>query len=381
MKAPAYSFTVIAGLAGLAAMTTLVAHEGYLTILQTLARAGWGLLWIVPFHALPLILDAEGWRALLRSSDPEGYATRPFLVWIAAVREAVSRLLPVASIGGEIVGIRLVLLRPLDGAAVAASVIVEVLLTMVNQILFTAIGLALLVTTVKNTPVVDALLGGLAVSALAAIALALLLRYGSPFTRLTLFAERMLGTRQELAALVGGAATLDREIRQLCRRRGRLWSALAWQFAGMLVGSFETWVILELFGRPTTAWNSITLESLCLAIRNLVFFVPGALGAQETGLILIGALIDLPADAAIALSLAKRFREIGIGLPALVSWHWVEIGRIQQKLGRRMRRSSATSALSTAPEAPTDRPLPVRSRKPEEEPVLLSECASTDSSP
>jgi hypothetical protein len=171
---------------------------------------------------------------------------------------------------------------------------------------------------------VDALLGGLAVSAPASIAPALPLKYASPFTRLASFAERMLGMHHGLAALVGGAATLDEEIRQLSRRRGRLWSALAWQLAGMLVGSFETWLVLELFGRSTTAWNSITLESLCLAIRHLVFFVPSAL---------IGALIDLPADAAIALSLAKRFREIGIGLPALVSWQWVE-SRIQQKLGR-----------------------------------------------
>jgi putative membrane protein len=378
MKAPGYAFTLIAGLAGLAAMTMLVAHEGYWTILETLRQAGWGLPWIVPFHALPLILDAEGWRALLRPRDPEGYATRPFLVWIAAVREAISRLLPVASVGGEIVGIRLAMLRPLDGAVVAASVIVEVLLTTINQILFTAIGLALLVTTVKNTPVLDTLFVGLAVSAPAPIALALLLRYGSPFTRVALFAERMLGKRYGLAALVGGAATLDEKNRQLCRRRGRLWSALAWQLAGMLVGSFETWLVLDLFGRSTTALNAIALESLCLTIRHLVFFIPGALGVQETGLILIGALIGLPADAAIALSLAKRFREISIGLPALASWHWVEIGRIQRKLRRR--RSSATTALSTASKSPTDQRLPVRSQKLEEEHFMLSECASTDSS-
>jgi putative membrane protein len=241
------------------------------------------------------------------------------------------------------------MLRPLDGTAVAASVIVEVLLTMVNQILFTAIGLALLVAIVKNTPIVDALLGGLAVSAPTPIALALLLKYGSPFRRLAFFAERTLGKRRGLAALVGSAATLDEEIRQLSRHRRRLWSALAWQLAGMLVGSFETWLVLELFGRSTTAWNSITLESLCLAIRHLVFLVPGGLGVQETGLILIGALIDLPADAAIALSLAKRFREIAIGLPTLVSWQWVEIGCLQQKLEGSVRRSSAKIALLTAP--------------------------------
>jgi Lysylphosphatidylglycerol synthase TM region len=375
MKAPACAYTLIAGLAGLAAMAMSVADESYRTILQMLGQAGWGLLWIVPVS--PSASDSRCGRLANAAPTRSGRLRDP----------AVSGLDRGCARGGQSPAAGRqrrwrnrrntagVLRRP---PAVAASVIVEVLLTTINQILFTAIGLALLVTTVKNTPVLDTLFVGLAVSAPAPIALALLLRYGSPFTRVALFAERMLGKRYGLAALVGGAATLDEKNRQLCRRRGRLWSALAWQLAGMLVGSFETWLVLDLFGRSTTALNAIALESLCLTIRHLVFFIPGALGVQETGLILIGALIGLPADAAIALSLAKRFREISIGLPALASWHWVEIGRIQRKLRRR--RSSATTALSTASKSPTDQRLPVRSQKLEEEHFLLSECASTDSS-
>ena len=332
MKIPPHAFTIAAAIAGLAALAALITLEGLGAIFETLQRGGWRLLWIVPFHALPLFLDAEGWRALLASSDPQAYATRPFLLWIATVREAISRLLPVASIGGEIVGIKLVLLRPLNGAAVAASVIVEVLLTLVNQILFTSVGLALLLTIVKKTPLVDTMLAGLAASAAIPVTVALLLRYGSPFTHLAQMIERTLGERWGLAALTGGAATLDEEVVQLCRRYGRLWAALAWQLAGMIAGSFETWLVLKLFGHPVSAWEAIALESLCHAIRNLAFFVPGALGVQETGLVVIGALIGLPADVAIALSLAKRFREIAVGLPALASWQWVEIGRVQRKL-------------------------------------------------
>jgi hypothetical protein len=44
-----------------------------------------------------------------------------------------SRLMPVASIGGEIVGIRLARWRVPDTCAVSASVIVEVLVTMAVQ--------------------------------------------------------------------------------------------------------------------------------------------------------------------------------------------------------------------------------------------------------
>jgi len=71
----------------------------------------------------------------------------------------------------------------------------------------------------------------------------------------------MLGKHDGLTALVGGAATLDEKNRQLSQHRGRQWSVLAWQIAGMLVGSFEKWLVLESFGRSTTAWNSITLRA------------------------------------------------------------------------------------------------------------------------
>src|SRR5207302_9858865 len=54
----------IALLLGLAVMVLLIAREGPSAILTPLARAGWVLLWLVPLHALPLLLDVLGWRAL-----------------------------------------------------------------------------------------------------------------------------------------------------------------------------------------------------------------------------------------------------------------------------------------------------------------------------
>ena len=43
------------------------------------------------------------------------------------------------------------------------------------------------------------------------------------------------------------------------------------------------------------------------------------------------AALGLPADAAIALSLAKRVRELGYGIPALLSWQWTETRRLLQR--------------------------------------------------
>jgi len=145
----------------------------------------------------------------------------------------------------------------------------------------------------------------------------------------------MLGNTSRLAGLLGNSAALDQELRKLFAQPGRLAQSLCWQQAGMVLGSFEVWLILWLLGHPVSAWEALTLESLTLAVRHFAFFVPGGIGVQEAGLVLFGNLIGLPADLAVALSLAKRVREIGFGVPALLSWQWVEGRRLQQALSRR----------------------------------------------
>ena len=46
--------------------------------------------------------------------------------------------------------------------------------------------------------------------------------------------------------------------------------------------------------------------------------IPGSLGVQEGGYVLLALHIGLPPDAALALSLFKRFREVLLGLPGMV---------------------------------------------------------------
>jgi hypothetical protein len=49
--------------------------------------------------------------------------------------------------------------------------------------------------------------------------------------------------------------------------------------------------------------------------------VPGALGVQETGYVLLAPLAGLPTEVGLALSLAKRVRELLLGLPGLLYLH------------------------------------------------------------
>jgi len=320
----------LTGLIGLTVAIVLVVHQDWGAIRSAFDHAGWALLWLLPFHAFPLLLDVMGWRALLKPSDPQRRADVPFLFWVATVREACNRLLPVANVGGEIVGIRLVKWRGLDGAVVAASVVMEVLLTLISQYVFAALGVLLLVGLSQHIGTLNSILGALAASLPLPIALLYLLRHGQLFSRLEAFAIKLLNGPSRFTELLGGSR-LDHEVRALYSQPRRLSVACLWQILGFLAGSFESWLALQLLGFPITVWDAIAIEAATQAVRHIIFFVPAGLGVQEGGLVLFGSVIGLPADAAIALSLVKRAREVGFGVPALLSWQWAEAHRLRRR--------------------------------------------------
>ena len=67
---------------------------------------------------------------------------------------------------------------------------------------------------------------------------------------------------------------------------------------------------------------------MVLAIRSAVFPVPGALGVQEGGYVVVGNLLGIPGDAAFALSLIARVRELILGIPGLIAWQVIEARRV-----------------------------------------------------
>ncbi|MGH8159929.1 MAG: lysylphosphatidylglycerol synthase domain-containing protein [Rhodanobacter sp.] len=320
----------LTGLVGLAVAIVLVVHQDWSAIRGAFDHAGWALLWLLPFHAFPLLLDVLGWRALLAPRDPQQRARVPFLFWVATIREACNRLLPVANIGGEIVGIRLVRWRGIDGAAVAASVVMEVLLTLVSQYLFAALGILLLIGLSEHMGTLNSVLGALAASLPLPIGLIFLLRHGRLFSRLEAFAAKLLGGSSRFTESLDGSR-LDHEVRALYAQPLRLAAACFWQLTGFIAGSFESWLALQLLGYPISVWDAMAIEAATQALRHIIFFVPAGLGVQEGGLVLFGSIIGLPADAAIALSLVKRAREVGFGVPALLSWQWAEARRLRRR--------------------------------------------------
>jgi hypothetical protein len=153
------------------------------------------------------------------------------------------------------------------------------------------------------------------------------LRSGTFFRLIHQLAERTLGASQKWAAALGALAQVDSATRELTSAHARLMRSIAWQVAGLVSGSAENWLVLRWLAHPVSAEGAVALESLTLAARSAFFIAPAGLGVQEAGLIGVGSLLGLGSDVAIALSLAKRAREILFGLPALAVWQARSGGR------------------------------------------------------
>jgi putative membrane protein len=295
-------------------------------MLQTLGLAGWRLLWLIPYRTLFFLLYAIGWRNLLRPYDPERRAGLGYLLWVTTVRDAIDRLLPVASVGGSLAGVRLLRWRGLAAAPVSASVIVEILLTLIVVYLFTAMGLLLLIHLSATGHEYRRLLLTFLLSLPIPAVTALLLRYGSLFERLESLLRPLVGA----SVMAEGAASLDHELRACLRRGWTLLLAGTLQFVAFISGSFEIWFALRLFGHPVGASAALALESMTQAMRHLAFIIPAGLGVQEAGLVLFGHVLGISGELALAVSMAKRMREVLWGLPSLMSWQWLEGRRLHR---------------------------------------------------
>jgi hypothetical protein len=127
---------------GLAAVIVLVAWQGAGTVLGLLVTSGWGLL-LLPLAWLPhLLLGTASWRLLFAPGQMPRFVVALRALWIGG---AVNTLLPVASVGGEVVKGRLLTLDGVDGAQASASVPVDLTVQALSLLLWSLLGIAVLV--------------------------------------------------------------------------------------------------------------------------------------------------------------------------------------------------------------------------------------------
>lgn len=332
MKIAAY----LLGLAGATLFAVLLIHQGVSEVGGLVVTAGWGLLVVTAFHLIPMLADAVAWWKLFPVTNRPSLAR---VLWIRWLGESVNGLLPVAQVGGDIVRARMATLHGIPLHLATATVVVEVTVGVFTQVLFTLLGLFLLVVVSGGTNLARPVLGGVVIAALCIFGFYLVQRIGL-FRLLGLLVTRLIDS-PSFHALVQNGHALDEAVQQVYQRRRDVLASCVWTMISWLVGAGEMWLGLYLLGARTDFIDALILESLAQGVKGAMFLVPGAIGVQEGGFLVVGALLGIPPEVAFALSLVKRVRELTLGVPGLLVWQWFE--------GRRLwKRRSAPAASETA---------------------------------
>ena len=308
--------------AGLLLFIGVLASQGLPTVLSMLALAGFGLVLVALYHVLPLALDAAAIRVLF--AKPACGTMRDALLarWVG---ESAGSLMPAGQIGGPVLMARHLALRGLALEDAAAAVIVGTTLQTFAQVGFALMGVALLgahATHASRDAVRATALIASGFLGLQIVGFYLMQRRGL-FRKLMRAAAWLLGKR-DWSEWMSHADAIDAAVERTYRRGGAAALSFALNSVGWLVGTVEVYWILYLIGFPVSWMDALLLESIGQAIRGAAFAVPGALGVQEGGYVLLASLVGLPSHTGLALSLGKRTREILLGLPGLLYLHLSE---------------------------------------------------------
>ena len=325
--------TAIGMAIGLAAVVVLVVFNDVGQIARALLAAGWGLLAVVVVH-LPLTLGAAlGWRDLIEDPKAPPLLRLFKLRWI---KEAVNALLPVAQVGGEFVRARLLIAEGVSLRATAASCTVDVAAGIFSLFTYTLLGLAFFLVAPHDMKVAAIAERAIAAGGLIAVAVVVAPRLG-----LLKLVEKLLDkiAAGQNWAVLGETTGLHDAVVSLYRQPRRLWRSAFWHLVAWMLGTVETYVAMTVLGLHPTLSEAFVIDSLGQGVRAAGFAVPGALGVQEGGYILICGLFGIGPDQALALSFVRRLRELMLGVPGLVVWARME-GWTLSSLWRRSRGGS-----------------------------------------
>jgi len=337
------SRTALTGLSvGVALFIAVLVWQGIDDVAEALGKAGWGILAIALLHLPPLWADAMGWRSLF----PPGKRPRRYkMIKARWIGESINDLLPVLQMGGNVVKARLLAAMEVPLGLAGASVVVDITLVVLTQILFTLLGLGLLTPRLGSGKPLLVVLVGSVIMAILLGGFYFAQRRGF-FGFIVRVSRRIFG-ETEWDSVSRGASAIDGEILRLYNERHAMLSSACWHMLSWFLGIAEVWIALRFLGQPVDVRTALLFESLGQAIRTGAFAVPGALGIQEGGYVLVGSALGVEPGVALGLSLARRVRELLLGLPGLAVW--------QASTMRSAFRPGVSYASSADGQSPTNR--------------------------
>jgi putative membrane protein len=313
---------ILGAFIGVALGVCIFIYYGLKPICEAFAVAGWtGLAALCAVHLISVVLCALAWQLILVEAPPR--ATLAFL-WVRWLRDSTGNLLAILPAAGEVIAARELTFYGIRLSLAGATTIIDLTIEILTQLLFTLLGLGLLLAQRPSAGSAWWAAGGLAIATLAVVGFICAQRNG--LFRILQKLPVQFGLRRPFESLVE-VVRIDAAIQQIYRHPIRIAGSVMLHFTAWIAGAAETWLGLWLMGHPLSFPDALVIESLVFALRTAAFAIPWAAGVQESGYLMLGALFGLRPDVSLALALLKRAREVIIGVPALLAWQAVESRR------------------------------------------------------
>ena len=275
--------------AGSTLFAILVWKIGPALIGDMLWGVGWALPLVVMPHIIVTLFEVSGWWFAFPNRNPP-ITYRKVLEFTVAAK-AIQLITPSIAQAGELLRIHLLRSAGVSADIGTASVVAAKTTMMITELLFIALGLAIAPSLLDAREVLGLVRRDRIVSdGRAGCGLVLWQRVG-------LFAPAIWLSRRlkVLTAFFDRhedvLVSTDNMLKQYLDDGRRFFLSCAWNFMGWLAGAIEAWLLLSLLGLSHDIVTALIVQVWLAMVIRVTAFVPGNLGTQEAGVVMIFSVL------------------------------------------------------------------------------------------
>lgn len=280
-----------------------------------LQALGWGAVLLPLPYLVVYLVDTWAWRWSFATPPPVRFL---FLFRIRWCGESVNNIVPSAYVGGEALKAFLLTRHGVPVAEGTAAALVSKTGQTVGQVLFLAAGSAAFLAHAGDRPGLRAALATVLAAGLAVVALLLWWQQRGVFRSVLGLLGRVGIRSRRIEARRAQLLGMDRTItRFYLGHRSRFIACTALFLAGWFLDTVELWMVSHLLGMPLAWSQALAIESFIGVVKVVGLWVPGALGVQESGIVMLVRLAGGSDLLGATYALLRRARELAF---AAVGW-------------------------------------------------------------
>lgn len=303
-------------LAGLAVFGWFVRQADPDQLIDAFTRMGWGALLMLLPYACVYAADTLGWHFSFGPGHGHGlsFGTLFRIRWMG---EAVNNVVPSGYIGGEALKVYLLHKRGVPTLNSTASVVAGKTVQTLAHVVFIGAGsVAAMQLVAPDSPIRTAMAVVFA-GALVTVCLLFWLQSHGIFAMLFRMLDRFRWRVDSLEARKPALLRIDGRIVDFYRNDRTHFGAATLAFlGGWFLDTMEILLLGYLMGYPIGITQALAIEAFVGVAKGMGFFVPGAVGVQETGIVFLCRMTSLPDSFGVAYAILRRGREViyaGIG--------------------------------------------------------------------